>query len=160
MRADNHSGIGEIDVGNPQMDDGHHQLARLIEKVGSVCCNSLDSDCGCDDCPGKDPKACFDSLVEIGREIMVRMIDHFHHEDELMKSLPHIQSTREHCLAHRQEHVNFTTRYNRTVSHINARQPVIGLKAFQAFIIDWIRSHILEFDSKLGALLKAHSSNC
>ena len=157
MHTEQSSSIGDIDVGNPEMDQDHHALVQLIDKVGMVCGNSSDPKCDCNKCPEGKPKLCCASLIEIGQELMVRMLDHFHREDDLMRSLPHNRSTREHCLVHRREHVNFSTRYNRAVSQVDARHPVIGLGTLNIFIIDWIRSHILEYDMQLAALLKAHS---
>jgi hemerythrin-like metal-binding protein len=159
MHPDKHSDIIDIGVGNPEMDGDHHALVLLIEKVGLVCENSLNQRCDCDKCPEGNPQLCFATLIEIGHEIMVRMLEHFHHEDDLMKSLPRNHSTVEHCLVHRGEHVSFSTRYNRAVAQISARQPVIGLRSLDTFITDWIRSHILEYDMKLAALLKVHSPN-
>jgi len=144
----------DIDVGNPEMDQDHHALAQLIEKVGSVCGDSLKPGCKCDQCPEGKPERCFDALIEIANEIMVRMLEHFDREDDLMKSLPHNRSTREHCMVHRREHVDFSTRYNLALAHINARYPVVGLRILGTFILDWIRSHILEYDMKLAALLR------
>ena len=83
MHSANHLEIDEIDVGNPVIDDDHHALAQLIHKVGNVCECSLRPVCDCDNCPESKPIDCFDSLVEIGQEIMLRMIEHFHHEEEL-----------------------------------------------------------------------------
>ena len=155
------TGIGDIDVGNPEMDRDHQALARLIEKVGDVCRHSHSSDpeCNCDKCPEGKPKLCFDALTDIGHEIMVQILDHFHHEDELMKSLPRDRSTREHCAEHRREHVRFSSRYNKAVAQIDARHPVIGLRTVNAFIFDWIRGHILEYDMKLATLLKVRSQD-
>ena len=144
----------DIDVGNPEMDQDHHALAQLIEKVGGVCGDALKSGCKCDQCPEGKPQRCFDALIEIAHEIMVRMLEHFEREDELMQSLPRTRATREHCMAHRREHVDFSTRYNLALAHINARHPVIGLRILGTFILDWIRSHILEYDIKLAVLLK------
>jgi hemerythrin-like metal-binding protein len=149
--------ICDIEVGNPVIDQDHHALAQLIERVGMVCGNSLNPECQCDQCPEGKPKHCFASLIEIGHEIMVLMLDHFHHEDELMKSLPNNRSTKEHCVAHRLEHVHFSTKYNQSVAPINVRHPVVGLRTLDTFISDWIRNHIFEYDMQLAALLQDDS---
>jgi len=152
--------IGELDVGNPEMDLEHHELTQLIEKVGSVCVclRSQNQECICDECPEGRARTCFESLVEIGHAIMVKMLDHFHHEQDLMKSLPINQSTRGHCVAHRHEHVNFSTRYNQLVTSFKSDCPIEGIRALDTFTIDWVRHHVLEYDLKLAALLKAESS--
>jgi len=76
-----------------------------------------------------------------------------------MKSLRRNRVTRDHCVAHKQEHVNFSTRYNQAVSKINANRPVVGLRTLETFIIDWVRSHVLEYDMKLAALLETETSS-
>lgn len=159
MNSEHYSDIDNINVGNPEIDEDHHALAQLIHKVANVCKCSLRSVCDCDNCPESKPIDCFDSLVEIGHEIMLRMIEHFHHEEELMKSLRRNRVTRDHCVAHKQEHVNFSTRYNQAVSKINANRPVVGLRTLETFIIDWVRSHVLEYDMKLAALLETETSS-
>ena len=161
MHSERHFESSQFDVGNPEMDRDHHELAQLIEKVGSVCA-CLRSRCPVDDgdeCPDGKAEACFGALGEIGHEIMVRMIEHFHHEDDLMKTLQNSQSSRQHCIAHRQEHVNFSTRYNQLVTSFKPIDPLTGMRDLDSFITDWVRSHILEFDSKLAGLLKAQSSS-
>ena len=157
MHTEECSAIGDGDVCKPVIDEDHHALARLIARVGIVCGNPPTMECDCDKCPEGKPELCFDSLIEIGHEIMVRMLEHFQREDDLMKALPRNRSTREHCAAHRREHVHFSTRYNQSVAPINVRHPVTGLRTLDTFISDWIRSHILEYDAKLAALLEANS---
>jgi hemerythrin-like metal-binding protein len=156
MNSDQIFDSGELDVGNPEMDRDHHELAQLIEKVGSVCAclRSRGPVCNSDECPDGTAKVCFAALGEISHEIMVRMLDHFHHEHELMNSLPSSHSSRQHCITHRQEHVNFSTRYNQLVTSFNPFDPLTGMRDLDSFITDWVRSHILEFDVKLAALLK------
>ncbi|MCK9387918.1 MAG: hypothetical protein M0Q22_05915 [Sulfuritalea sp.] len=157
MHTEECSAIGDSDVCNPAIDEDYHALAQLIARVGIVCGKPLTHECDCDKCPEGKPELCFDSLIEIGREIMVRMLEHFHREDDLMKALPRNRSTREHCAAHRREHVYFSTRYNQSVAPINVHHPVTGLRTVDTFISDWIRSHILEYDVKLASLLKTES---
>jgi hemerythrin len=85
------------------------------------------------------------------------MLEHFHREEELMKSLPRNGPARPHCVAHRKEHVSFSTRYNLAVARIDARTPVTGIRDLDTLLTDWVRSHILEFDQRLAELLKLHA---
>lgn len=149
----------DFDVGHPEINPEHQALIRLIEKVEDVCGYQVRPDCTCDQCPKEKSRHCFDSLMEVGHEVMVRLLEHFHHEEALMESLPENRSKRAHCAEHRREHVNFSTQYNRAVTRIDASQPVIGLRAVHLFILDWIRGHVLEYDTKLAAPLKSHSKS-
>lgn len=83
------------------------------------------------------------------------MLDHFHREHVLMNSLPRSPSIRSHCDEHRQAHVNFSTRYNNIAASLNTRQPGLGAQELEQFILEWIRSHALHYDSKLAALMEA-----
>jgi hemerythrin len=137
------AGVGNIDVGNRAMDDDHHALAELIEKVGNICEFSAMPVRDCDQCAQGKSRICFDSLTQIAHEVMVRMIEHFHREDDLMKSLPANPVTMAHCAGHRREHVAFSTRYNRIAAQVSDDQPFVGLCTLNAFILDWARSTLL-----------------
>jgi len=144
-------------VSNPSIDREYQALLQLVEKAGNICGYEVKPDRTCDQCPEGKSRLCLDSLMEIGHEVMVRMLEHFHHEEALMESLPDNPTKRTHCAGHRHEHVNFSTRYNLAIAQIDASHPVIGLRSLNTFILDWIRGHVLEYDAKLTTLLKSHS---
>jgi len=145
------------DTGIRAIDDDHHTLARLLLRAGNVCREPPTPDRDCCRCAEDQLKACFESLTRFGSDILHLMLEHFHGEDVLMNSLPRNRYTKTHCDAHRLDHVNFSTRYNRTVSQFDAHRPAIGLLALNEFVVDWTGSHVLEHDTELGRLLKLMS---
>ena len=146
-----------IDVGNAEMDADHRVLADLIEKIGSVCGNTLAADTSCERCRHDKTALCYDALLDLGQELMLQMLAHFNREDDMMKTLPKNRATTVHCAAHRREHNEFTTRYNQALLQIDALNPVVGLRTLESFVADWVRDHILDYDLKLSEFLKNSS---
>jgi hemerythrin-like metal-binding protein len=143
----------QFEVGDSDIDPDHHALALLLEALERVCTDPATSDCRCDQCPGPKAHSCHGLLKEIGSRMQTLLLDHFQREQELMNSLPRNAATKTHCERHRREHVNFSTRYNHAAAKLNDCQPASGAKELEALAFDWIRSHSLEFDAELSALL-------
>lgn len=140
-------------VGRPEIDEEHRHLAGLVEKAGQIC---VQQECveHCGHCDDSRRHSCATTLAEVGGRMMTLMLDHFHREDELMNRLPQHGPAKTHCEKHRRAHVAFSTRYNTVLAGIEPGNTAQRAKAFETFILDWIRHHALEFDLQLAGLLK------
>lgn len=143
--------------GNPLIDQDHNELARLFESGQGICRHLSTPAHTCDACPAGTRKVCSDSLADICNKTMLQLLGHFQREDALMNSLPDKPEVELHCTAHRSEHLNFTTRFNRLVTQINTSDPKHGLRDLNAFILKWA-DVVLRYDNELLALLKANSA--
>lgn len=142
-----------FDVSNPDIDSDHRTLARLLEELELVCKYPAAPDCQCDSCPDRKADSCHRLLGELGSKMQALLLDHFEREHELMNSLPPTPAVKKHCTRHRREHVSFSTQYNLAVARLNPGQPAIGARSIETLVFEWIRSHALEYDSELAALL-------
>ncbi len=150
-----HEAIPEplFEVGDSGIDPDHRALAELLDELERVCTNPATPDGRCDHCPERKAHACHGSLKEICAKMQALLLEHFQREQELMNSLPRNAATRAHCERHRREHVNFSTRYNVAAARLNACHPATSALEVETLVLDWIRSHALEFDAELAALL-------
>lgn len=130
-------------------------LAQLFEKAQQVCVYPLDAEYACDRCEPERIKACGDALVEICVQIRAHLLAHFEREEARMNSLPGNHSVKAHCAAHRRQHVNFSTRFNLTVTRFDAGNPRSGLTSLSPFIVEWA-GIASRYDRELLDLLKVY----
>lgn len=88
------------------------------------------------------------------------LLDHFKRESELMSLLSETESAQSHCARHRLQHVYFSTHYNNVVVRMEAARPSLGASQLEAFVLEWIRAHALEFDPELARLVKHRLDAC
>lgn len=138
---------------NAALDPDHVALARLLDELEGMCSGRLAPQGVCGDCSGIEIEACRSRLQGICNRMQTLLLDHFEREQELMAALPRDLATRAHCERHRQEHVNFSTRYNLAATRLNASLPATGARELEALVFDWIRSHALEYDAELVTIM-------
>lgn len=143
-----------LDATDPVMDSDHRELVEVLEGLELVCKDPVTPDCRCDRCPEGKAAACHGLLRELGSKMQILLLDHFQRENELMGRLPGTTAAKLHCIRHRRVHVNFSTQYNLAVARLDAWQPAIGAKELEKLVFEWIRSHTLEYDAELAALLR------
>lgn len=143
-----------LDAADPVMASDHRELVQVLEGLELVCRDPVTPDCRCDHCPEGKAAACHSLLRQLGGKMQVLLLDHFQRENELMDSLPGNTAAKLHCIRHRRVHVNFSTQYNLAVARLDASQPAVGAKELEKLVFEWIRSHTLEYDAELAALLR------
>lgn len=143
----------KLDLGALGKDADHRALAQILEALGQVCQSPGTPDCRCSRSP-ESSSSCHALLKQLCGRMQTLLLAHFEREHELMNSLPRSAATRAHCERHRRAHVSFSTRYNQAAARLNDSVPAVGAKELEALVLDWIRSHALEFDDELSALLK------
>lgn len=85
------------------------------------------------------------------------LLERFQREEIRMNSLPGIHSVKSHCAAHRRQHVNFSTRFNLTITRFDASNPRICLTNLSSFIVEWV-GITSRYDRELLDLLKVYPS--
>ena len=146
-------------AGHDEIGRDHQALVALLERVKRVCgCAAASAPDSCRGCPAERHALCRSSLQDLTHGLMVFMLDHFRHEDELMMMLPDMPDAKVHCARHRREHVGFSTRYNDIVAKSDAGNVVSCMRKMELFIIEWIRRHALEYDAVIVSLLDVGKS--
>lgn len=141
-------------VGDSAMESDHHALIQLLQDIDLVCRDNAESEGSCDSCPRDNPVSCHEALGALCRRMQDLLLEHFKRESELMSSLSKTASAKSHCTRHRLQHVYFSTHYNKVVAGMNAARPSLGASRLEAFVLEWIGTHALEFDAELADLLK------
>ena len=152
LAVSHETALMQLDAGSG-LDPDHIALAQLLDELESLCTGTRDPEGRCDGCPEKTIHACKGRLEDVCSRMQTLLLDHFQREQELMAALPASIAARTHCERHRQEHVNFSTRYNLAAVRLDASQPATGARELEALVFDWIRSHALTFDAELLAIL-------
>lgn len=143
---------GKFEVDDLIAAPDHRALGQILEALRRVCQNPGAADCRCTHSPGA-PSSCHRLLIELCGRIQTLLLDHFEREHELMNSLPRSGASKAHCERHRREHVHFSTRYNQAAARLGDRPPATGAQELEVLVVDWIRTHALELDEELSALL-------
>lgn len=131
-----------FETGITEVDDQHRHLVRLINDLNEEVVSQLDFDN-------------YDKIMEILGELKQYTVDHFNHEEQLMKN--HMEGLNEEALAkfwpyfknHRSEHNAFVAKVQQLFDKdIDERQKEISIELIN-FLVDWLKNHILKIDRQL-----------
>lgn len=144
----------EVTVGNPDIDPDRDELVHLLDSLDAMCKDPTAANGGCDHCPQNRGQSCQRLLISMGAKMQAVLLNHFQREEQLMQSLPRTTAIRIHCARHRTEHVNFSTQYNLAVRRLASGAPAVAARQIENLVLEWVRSHALEYDVKLSLFLK------
>ena len=113
-------------VGDAQLDAEHRRLVDLVNAI-----RGARSGAGCRDL---DP-----FLHEVVSELVAYAEGHFRHEEARMTAAGFPDLER-----HRRNHLSFRSRVMALAAE--AREPGPALEDFHAFLVAWLRHHVLEED--------------
>jgi len=145
----------DLNLAGVRIDRDHRALTKLIEGVGRICTETAQPDC--DRCPAQRYAACIAAVADVGGRVMVFLLDHFAYEERLMRLLPQTPRVHRHCLDHRGEHVEFSTRYNGFVSRLGSDSLLAGAQGLEELVIAWTREHALKYDEELTGLIRLYA---
>ncbi len=135
-----------------EADRDHLAIANLLEFAGRICGEPTKPN-QCRECPGDKHQHCCSMLHDFGDRLMTLLLDHFHHDEVLMESLPKTMFIREHWLIHRESHAAFSASYNRIVVDLDTGDVAASARKLEQLVIKWAKEHILQFDAELAAML-------
>lgn len=133
------------------VDAEHDTLADLISTIGRLCRRSARIERDCYQCEAVLFDQCVSALNVLSTRMMSLMLAHFEREDGLMRHWPSHGATLDHCKCHQQAHAEFISRYNQLVVRQDRRSLPAYISAWEAFMVDWTRSHALEYDKEVVA---------
>ncbi|MCL2344641.1 MAG: bacteriohemerythrin [Desulfobulbus sp.] len=128
-----------FETGLPEVDEQHHQLVRLVNRLADDVAN---------DAPRDELKSVFDELLDY-------TVYHFTTEEAVWeRHLPGADET----LAHRQSHVEFAAEATRRCSSLDAGQGRDIAIETLFYLTRWLASHILEADRHMAYIVLALES--
>lgn len=133
------------------IDADHRALARLIERIACICDAREARDCK--GCGTARESSCEAAMFEASGEMLGMMLEHFEREDALMRALPNSPRMQRHCEAHRDEHAQFSSRYNR-LARDDHPSLAKWIAAWERLVHDWTREHALRYDAELMKLVR------
>ncbi len=87
------------------IDTEHERLERLLSDIEDTCWH-LDSQHGCNSCSSLKFASCYGRLPSFLHDLIEITDKHFHHEESIMLSRPHVTEEYEYFRVHRQAHIN------------------------------------------------------
>ena len=136
-------------------DEDWRVLSALMQNIRDLCLleGALERDCS--RCMDETLSHCMTLLMDQCARMLLLMLEHFEREQDIMAALPRSRQVLDHCARHREAHVEFTTRYNKTVATLDVRHVAQASAVLEAFVHDWMQRHAQEYDRQLALLRQA-----
>lgn len=127
------------------IDDEHRRLHEFITRLRTIC-RDFDSKATCHDCISDRVTHCEEELMDCVGTLLSYMVDHFRHEEDLMKRQGLSAVGHALYLQHTEDHANIT---NRVAMLTHPGDPMATVKAIAetaAILAAWFESHIKHHD--------------
>lgn len=147
----------ELACGNRLIDDEHRSLLASIDNLKQVC-SDYRGLANCQACSGEHRRACEHKLLRMLGDIIEFIIEHFEHEEALMRRtlLPIMNAAAydEHVEAH----ANISAGVIRILSSLTPEITVEKIRDLELSLHGWLIGHIYQHDLPLADWLKRDDS--
>lgn len=133
-------------TGVKSIDIEHAQLMAFQRRLADFCPRGL-ANLSCD-CDESTRSACNESITDLFSDILVFMVDHFRHEEQLMRGL-----ATDHVVDHRQAHEDISLRFSMLADRKVAAPLLVSPAELSEIVGHWLTEHIVEWDMVLAAKL-------
>ena len=132
-----------------------HALLRAHLHTLIIDCTKLQAtDPGCL-CATEITAHCFDRALQHVGELLAYIVNHFRHEEVVMRQFDLPVSNPAMFEEHTREHAELSEGFSRLASEIDDKNPLPQLKQLHALMDSWLHQHILVHDKQLLAELGA-----
>lgn len=131
----------ELDTGHAALDFEHRQLLACMTATRQVCLD-LRSFTSCAACIPARRQQCDAELVRLLGDLLAFILDHFKHEEAVMRESLLIMVDKAQCEAHIEDHAAISSAVQRLVAAIDRQATVINLRELDDLLGRWITHHI------------------
>jgi len=128
--------------GDPRMDEEHARLLDLHERARAICGHAA-TDCGCCDTPRRE--SCTASTVDLLTDAIKFMVDHFRHEEVLIRH----HSNRDEAETHMHAHADISRRMSQLVGDYEDGNTAMCLYRLSEILRAWLTQHVVDHDLPL-----------
>lgn len=138
----------ELDTGHAALDFEHRQLLACMTATRQVCLD-LRAFTSCAACIPARRRQCESELVRLLGDLLAFILDHFKHEEAVMRDSLLLMVNRAQCDAHIEDHAAISSAVQRLVSAIDREATVTNLRELDDLLGRWITHHIGLHDAML-----------
>lgn len=129
-------------TGNAVIDHKHTILQNILRQAKSLCCRHSPH---CQHCSPDRQQDCTVHAVDIVTDALKTMIEHFRHEETLMRQYATPKATEEH----QQAHADISQRMNQLIGDYADNNTAMFLHRLTETLHAWLRHHVAEHDLPL-----------
>lgn len=135
----------ELETGIPIIDAEHQRLRELIGQLQGICDSYCDK-FSCSGCGDDRILSCEQQLIACLTEILGFMVDHFSHEERLLKSRHMTQAEKDLFAVHVEDHVQLIENVVAITTLEDLQRTVRRIAETAAILDRWITEHIRRYD--------------
>jgi hemerythrin-like metal-binding protein len=128
--------------GDARLDEEHTRLFGLHERARAICGHAA-TDCARCDEPKRE--SCTASTVDLLTDAIKFMVDHFRHEEELIRR----HSNREEAEVHMHAHADISRRMSQLVGDYEDGNTAMCLYRLSEILRAWLTQHVVDHDLPL-----------
>lgn len=132
-------------TGYDSIDQEHRQLLACMTMARAIC---QDQSCRVDCSPCSMPRrgACENKLVGLLGDLLSFILEHFRHEELVMRDSLLMMVDRDVCQAHMEDHAAISSKIQEIVASIDGVHTVGLLRDLDVLLGNWLSNHILMHD--------------
>jgi hemerythrin-like metal-binding protein len=130
-------------TGNEKLDSEHAFLLDIHERAKSTCAHAATD---CTRCDEPQRHACTASAVDLLTDAIKFMVDHFRHEEELIRR----HATPEEAEAHLHAHAEISRHMSQLVSDYEDNNTAMCLYRLAETLRAWLVQHVVEHDMPIA----------
>lgn len=129
-------------TGNDLIDRDHTLLQNILRQARSLCREGTPD---CRQCSPKRQQECITGAIDIVTDALKTMIEHFRHEESLMRHYTSPAATEEHI----QAHADISHRMSQLIADFADNNTAMFLHRLSETLHAWLRHHVVEHDLPL-----------
>ena len=126
-------------TGNGQIDEEHAHLYDILQRTLSLCHVSYPE---CTQCAPDTRRHCTDSAIDLITDALKFMVEHFRHEETLLKQQPQLAGVP----AHLDSHAELSRRMSQLIGDYEDNNTALCLFRLVETLHMWLHKHIQEHD--------------
>jgi hemerythrin-like metal-binding protein len=140
-------------TGNPDVDSDHRLLLNSITRLRDIC-SEYERGEDCNGCTSDRTAACNRNLVDALGDLLTFLVDHFFAEEQAMRDFGLINSEKELCDRHKEDHALISDTVLRIVAALDTPQTVVLIRQLQSVLETWFRHHAELHDATLLRMIR------
>jgi hemerythrin-like metal-binding protein len=129
-------------TGNDLIDHNHTLLQNILRQAKSLC---REGAADCHRCPTEQQQCCTANAIDIVTDVLKTMIEHFRHEESLMRHYPCPAAADEHI----QAHADISHRMSQLIADYADNNTAMFLHRLRETLHAWLKHHVVEHDLPL-----------
>lgn len=143
-------------TGHAQIDEEHAQLHDILHRTLGLCHVSYPD---CNQCDKNTQQHCAEAAIDLVTDALKFMVEHFRHEEALLKQQPQVTGAQ----AHIDNHAELSRRMSQMIGDYEDNNTALCLFRLVETLHIWLQKHVLEHDlpciKQLATLAKQESSS-